>query len=92
MSDNAFEMTAVPIRGHGKRRFVEDQEAQVDRAKAEAAMAKWRVRTFILCFHAGGPVSRGRGDVGDKGSAGCSFERTTEIGRLKRKVPRKPPL
>lgn len=44
-SDQAFEMTAIPLRGQfQKTRVIENETARQDRAKAEAAMAKWRVR------------------------------------------------
>lgn len=44
-ADDVFEMVSLPTRAHGKKRLVQEHhEARIDRRKAEAAVAKWRVR------------------------------------------------
>lgn len=49
-SDQAFEMTAVPLGGRGKKKvLIENEAARQNRAKADAAMAKWRVSAHPHC-------------------------------------------
>ena len=49
-TSETFEMT--PMSRHKKKRIVEDIEKRVDRVKADAALAKWRVRTqHVLSSH-----------------------------------------